>query len=184
MKALLPARPERSCPASRHLALQHLGQQVEQQVEVVGVHRPEVVEAERLEEPTGHERVLRARLSDARYFYNADVKVPMEAWVEKLKGVLFQAKLGSMHEKVTRVQTVAGWLADKVNPDLKAKATRAAWLCKADLVSQVVGEFAKLLRIGVGPDWIRQHGQAQLLRRVFLLAPYAISPARPIVLAM
>ena len=93
---------------------------------------------------TGHERVLRARLSDARYFYNADVKVPMEDWVEKLKGVLFQAKLGSMHAKVMRVKTLAGWLADAVNPAEKEKVTRAAHLCKADLVSQVVGEFAKL----------------------------------------
>lgn len=93
---------------------------------------------------TGHERVLRARLSDARYFYNADIKIPMEEWVDKLKGVLFQAKLGSMHEKVMRVKTLAAWLADKVNPEVKEKATRAAYLCKADLVSQVVGEFAKL----------------------------------------
>jgi glycyl-tRNA synthetase beta chain len=108
---------------------------------------------------TGHERVLRARLSDARYFFNADVKVPMDQWVEKLRGVLFQAKLGSMHEKVTRVQTVAGWLADKVNPDLKAKATRAAWLCKADLVSQVVGEFAKLQGI-MGRIYAQTAGEA------------------------
>jgi glycyl-tRNA synthetase beta chain len=93
---------------------------------------------------TGHERVLRARLSDARYFYNADVQIPMEEWVEKLKGVLFQAKLGSMHEKVMRVKTLAGWLADEVNPEERETVTRAAHLCKADLVSQVVGEFAKL----------------------------------------
>jgi glycyl-tRNA synthetase beta chain len=93
---------------------------------------------------TGHERVLRARLSDARYFYNADINVPMEAWVEKLKGVLFQAKLGSMYDKVMRVKTLAGWLADAVNPVEKEKVVRAAHLCKADLVSQVVGEFAKL----------------------------------------
>ncbi len=93
---------------------------------------------------TGHERVLRARLSDAQYFYNADVKVPMKRWVEDLKRVLFQAKLGSMHDKVMRVKAIAAWLADAVNPSEKEKVTRAAFLCKADLVSQVVGEFAKL----------------------------------------
>ncbi len=93
---------------------------------------------------TGHERVLRARLSDARYFYTADVKVPMDKWVEDLKRVLFQAKLGSMNDKVMRVKALAGWLADAVNPAVKENATRAAHLCKADLVSQVVGEFAKL----------------------------------------
>jgi glycyl-tRNA synthetase beta chain len=93
---------------------------------------------------TGHERVLRARLSDARYFYTADIKVPMDDWVDALKRVLFQAKLGSMNEKVMRVKALAGWLADAVNPALKENVTRAAHLCKADLVSQVVGEFAKL----------------------------------------
>lgn len=93
---------------------------------------------------TGHQRVLRARLSDARYFYTADVKVPMETWVEKLNGVSFQAKLGSMFDKVMRVKTLAGWLADAAAPALKDQVTRAAHLCKADLVSQVVGEFAKL----------------------------------------
>ena len=92
----------------------------------------------------GHERVLRARLSDARYFYKADIKMPMEAWVEKLKRVLFQAKLGSVYEKVMRVKTLSAWLADAVNPALKENVTRAAHLCKADLVSQVVGEFDKL----------------------------------------
>jgi glycyl-tRNA synthetase beta chain len=93
---------------------------------------------------TGHERVLRARLSDARYFYSADRKVPLEDWVEKLKKVLFQAKLGSMHDKVSRVETLAAWLADAVNPSVKDNVVRAAHLCKADLVSQVVGEFANL----------------------------------------
>ncbi len=93
---------------------------------------------------TGHERVLRARLSDARFFFQADVKVPMDAWVEKLKGVLFQAKLGSMHEKALRVKEVAGFIADQVEPALKANVQRAALLCKADLVSQVVVEFPKL----------------------------------------
>jgi glycyl-tRNA synthetase beta chain len=93
---------------------------------------------------TGHQRVLRARLSDARYFYTADIKVPMQSWVEKLKRVLFQAKLGSMYDKVMRVKSLAAWLADTVNPAEREKVTRAAHLCKADLVSQVVGEFANL----------------------------------------
>ena len=92
----------------------------------------------------GHERVLRARLSDARFFFSADVTVPMQTWVERLKGVLFQAKLGSMYEKVMRVRELAAWLADQINPACKVQVTRAAELCKADLVSQVVGEFAKL----------------------------------------
>jgi glycyl-tRNA synthetase beta chain len=66
--------------------------------------------------------------------------------VKKLKGVLFQAKLGSMHEKIVRLQKIGGFLADKVekDTDLKNHVTRAAWLCKADLVSHVVVEFPKL----------------------------------------
>ncbi|GBC64113.1 glycine--tRNA ligase subunit beta [Desulfonema ishimotonii] len=96
---------------------------------------------------TGHERVLRARLSDAQFFFRGDADTAMEAWVEKLKKVLFQAKLGSVHEKVIRVRQLAEYLADEIGPeggDLKQKASRAAWLCKADLVSQVVIEFTKL----------------------------------------
>jgi glycyl-tRNA synthetase beta chain len=95
---------------------------------------------------TGHEWVLRARLADAKFFYEADLEESTDNRVEKLKGVLFQAQLGSMYEKVQRVQKMAGFLADNVEKDgnLKKEATRAAWLCKADLVCQVVGEFPKL----------------------------------------
>ncbi|MFC1515742.1 glycine--tRNA ligase subunit beta [Thermodesulfobacteriota bacterium] len=95
---------------------------------------------------TGHEWVLRARLADAKFFYEADLKESTDDRVEKLKGVLFQAKLGSMHEKIKRIQKIAGFLADAAQKgvNLKKYAMRAAWLCKADLVSQVVGEFPKL----------------------------------------
>ncbi|OEU64860.1 MAG: glycine--tRNA ligase subunit beta [Desulfobacterales bacterium PC51MH44] len=95
---------------------------------------------------TGHEWVLRARLADAQFFYKSDLKESFKERVEKLKGVLFQAKLGSMYEKIKRVQKIAGFLADAVDKDsdLQKEATRAAWLCKADLVTQVVNEFPKL----------------------------------------
>ncbi len=95
---------------------------------------------------TGHERVIRARLSDARFFFKGDAATPMETWVEKLKKVLFQAQLGSVYDKVQRIRKIAGGLADAVAPDggIKADVERAAHLCKADLVSQVVVEFPKL----------------------------------------
>ncbi len=93
---------------------------------------------------TGHERVIRARLSDAQFFYRGDTQTRMDTWVEKLKGVLFQAKLGSMYEKVKRVKDLSGYLAGQIDSSLKENAQRAAWLCKADLVSQVVVEFPKL----------------------------------------
>ena len=95
---------------------------------------------------TGHERVLRARLSDAQFFYRSDVKESMDEWVERLKGVLFQAKLGSMYEKVQRIQKIAAYLAEATGQkeNVKKQLLRAAWLCKADLVSQVVYEFPNL----------------------------------------
>jgi glycyl-tRNA synthetase beta chain len=95
---------------------------------------------------TGHERVLRARLSDAQFFFKSDVQESMDEWVERLKGVLFQAKLGSMYEKVQRIQKIAAYLADATGQkeNVKKQALRAAWLCKADLVSQVVYEFPNL----------------------------------------
>jgi glycyl-tRNA synthetase beta chain len=102
---------------------------------------------------TGHERVLRARLADAQFFYQGDLDVSNDERVEKLKGVLFQADLGTMYEKIERVTRMAEYLAGAcdialesgpTDMDLKNPVKRAARLCKADLVSQVVGEFPKL----------------------------------------
>jgi glycyl-tRNA synthetase beta chain len=98
----------------------------------------------------GHERVIRARLADAQFFYRGDLEVTNDHRVEQLEGVLFQAQLGTMHAKTERVTHIAGYLADAVGADpnnatdLKRHVTRAAHLCKADLVSHVVGEFPKL----------------------------------------
>lgn len=94
----------------------------------------------------GHQRVIRARLADAAFFFESDLKETSDQRVEKLKKVLFQAKLGTIHEKVMRVQKLAGFLADESSDGhtLKEDVLRAAFLCKADLVSQVVGEFPKL----------------------------------------
>jgi glycyl-tRNA synthetase beta chain len=94
----------------------------------------------------GNERVLRARLEDARFFYQTDLKVSMEEWVDKLQHVLFQAKLGSVYEKVIRVRKITKIFAQALDPDPEfiKHACRAALLCKADLLSQVVVEFTKL----------------------------------------
>jgi glycyl-tRNA synthetase beta chain len=101
----------------------------------------------------GHERVLRARLADAQFFYQGDLAETNDDRVEKLKGVLFQAKLGSMYEKIERVAKIAEYMASLVefetakiagDADWKTQVRRAARLSKADLVSQVVGEFPKL----------------------------------------
>ena len=101
----------------------------------------------------GHERVLRARLADAQFFYQGDLEVSNDERVEKLKRVLFQAQLGTMYEKIQRVAKIGKFIAKAVDVGLadgkqgnglKTQVARAAKLCKADLVSQVVGEFPKL----------------------------------------
>ncbi|MEA5115367.1 MAG: glycine--tRNA ligase subunit beta [Geobacteraceae bacterium] len=92
----------------------------------------------------GNERVLRARLSDARFFFDEDRKTPLEDRVEDLKGVVYQARLGTSFEKMERFRELAGRLAEQLCPDMKEKALRAAYLCKADLVTGMVGEFPEL----------------------------------------
>jgi len=95
---------------------------------------------------TGNAKVLSARLSDARFFWTEDRKVRLEDRLATLKGVTFHAKLGSMYERVERITALAGELAPFVRDDseTRAKAVQAARLCKADLVSGVVGEFPEL----------------------------------------
>jgi glycyl-tRNA synthetase beta chain len=91
----------------------------------------------------GNERVLTARMSDAAYFFDHDVKVPLADRVEGLKKVTYQEKLGTVHDKVERVKKLAVHLAGIMKADA-AIAGRAAYLAKADLLSGVVGEFPKL----------------------------------------
>jgi glycyl-tRNA synthetase beta chain len=95
---------------------------------------------------TGHERVIRARLADAQFFYRGDLEVTNDERVEKLKRVLFQAELGTVFEKSERVAKIAEVLAASTHQgdDLIKQVLRAARLSKSDLVSQVVGEFPKL----------------------------------------
>ena len=95
---------------------------------------------------TGHQRVLRARLKDAQFFYTGDLSVAAETRLEKLKGVLFQAELGSMYAKTERIEVLAGEIVRSLggNDQTAARVRRAARLCKTDLVSQVVYEFPNL----------------------------------------
>lgn len=96
---------------------------------------------ERVQE--GNERVLRARLSDARFFWETDQKVKLHERVEKLDSVLFHVKLGSVLDKTKRIQKLAAEFATKMNGDAGV-AERGALLAKADLVSDMVGEFDEL----------------------------------------
>ena len=92
----------------------------------------------------GNERVLRARLEDARFFYDEDRKKSLEDFVESLKGVVFQKKLGTIYEKVGRITALAGTLTSQICPKKETQVSRAARLSKADLVSQMVFEFPEL----------------------------------------
>jgi glycyl-tRNA synthetase beta chain len=101
----------------------------------------------------GHERVLRARLADARFFYQGDLAVSNDERVAMLKRVLFQAELGSVYEKMERVARLGEFICEVVDlepasgakdDDMRKQVSRAALLSKSDLVSQVVVEFPKL----------------------------------------
>lgn len=89
----------------------------------------------------GNERVVRARLSDAKFFYEEDLKQPLEAYVERLASVGFQEKLGTMLGKTERIEALARAIAADVDETSAAHAVRAARLAKADLVTGAVVEF-------------------------------------------
>jgi glycyl-tRNA synthetase beta chain len=91
----------------------------------------------------GNERVLRARLSDARFFWDQDRKQKLEDFLPKLESVVFHAKLGTQGQRVARIERLARWLAPHVGAE-PALAARAAKLAKADLASGLVGEFPEL----------------------------------------
>lgn len=91
----------------------------------------------------GNERVLRARLSDAEFFYKQDQKATLESRLPKLSGVVYHNKIGSQAERIERLQSIAAHIAKALGADAAA-AERAARLAKADLVTEMVGEFPEL----------------------------------------
>jgi glycyl-tRNA synthetase beta chain len=92
----------------------------------------------------GAERVLRARLEDARFYFLQDRETPLDEMINALKKVTFQDRLGSVHEKARRIEAVSLRLADVTGHGKAEVVSRAAMLCKADLVTGVVGEFPEL----------------------------------------
>ncbi|MEY4730682.1 MAG: hypothetical protein RL020_1840 [Pseudomonadota bacterium] len=91
----------------------------------------------------GNERVLRARLSDAQFFFQQDKKTKLDDRVEKLANVVYHNKLGSQLQRVQYLQKLAGEIARKLGADA-TQAERAAYLCKADLLTDMVGEFPEM----------------------------------------
>ena len=111
----------------------------------------------------GNERVLAARLADAKFFFDEDRKVKLEERVTKLAGVTFHQKLGTMEKKQQRVRKLAGFIASSVRPqddELKQACERAADLCKADLLTGVVGEFPELQGI-MGGEYATHDGESE-----------------------
>ena len=94
----------------------------------------------------GNDRVMRARLADARFFWREDQKAPLESRLEPLGGIVFQHKLGTVREKVDRMVRLADRIADglALDGERRAAIARASWLCKCDLVTLMVGEFPEL----------------------------------------
>lgn len=132
----------------------------------------------------GNMRVLRARLNDAQFFYDLDLKSPLEAYLPQLSQITFHQKLGSMADKVSRLSRWVERLASYIPQADQQKALRAAQLCKADLVSGVVGEFPELQGI-MGRNYALAYGEdtrvaAAIADHYQPMGPSAPVPTAPI----
>lgn len=114
----------------------------------------------------GNEKVLRARLSDARFFYEEDQKASIDSALSRLETVVFQEELGTIGDKVRRIRAISASLAEKLQADeitLQA-VKRASSICKFDLVTQMVYEFPELQGI-MGEDYARKAGESETVAR-------------------
>ena len=110
----------------------------------------------------GNERVIRARLADGQFFYKADKAKPLESYVPQLAKVTFQEDLGSVRDKVERLSKIAVQISDQLQlgEDVRANIQRAALLCKADLVTQMVYEFPELQGV-MGQKYALASGESE-----------------------
>ena len=137
---------------------------------------------------TGNERVLRARLADARFFWNQDRKQKLVDRLPQLEGVVFHTRLGSMADKARRIERLARTLChyiDSADPD---KAARAGLLCKADLVTEMVGEFPDLQGT-MGGYYAKSDGEAEAVYEAITVqyapqGPWDRSPKAPVSVAV
>ncbi|MGB9711957.1 glycine--tRNA ligase subunit beta [Dissulfurimicrobium hydrothermale] len=106
----------------------------------------------------GHERVLRARLADAAFFFEEDMKIPLHERVDALSGIVFNQYLGTMLDKTERVKSLALYLARGIAPEKVALVERAAYLSKADLLTGMVGEFPDLQGV-MGREYALRSGE-------------------------
>ena len=117
----------------------------------------------------GNERVIRARLADGEFFYKSDSKQPLETFVEKLGTVTFQEDLGTVRDKVDRIGKIAEYVAEQLNvsPEQQQKIQRAAYLCKADLTTQMVYEFPELQGVMGEKYAITSEEDAEVAKAIF-----------------
>ena len=108
----------------------------------------------------GNARVIRARLEDARFYYEEDRKVRLDQRAEQLKDVVFHSKLGTSWEKMERFRTLARWLGEQLGLAEFDTIERAAKLCKADLVTGMVGQFPELQGV-MGRDYALKEGEPE-----------------------
>jgi len=115
---------------------------------------------------TGNEKVLRARLSDAAFFWQEDLKTNLSDRVEGLKKVVFQESLGTVYEKVERITALADITADRLNSSIQEKSDtgRAAYLAKSDLLTNMVYEFPELQGI-MGREYAMRQGESPTVAR-------------------
>ena len=112
----------------------------------------------------GNEKVLGARLEDAKFFYYEDIKIPLEDYIEELKNITFQEKLGTLYDKTIRIQKLAVKIGNylEVGQETKNNIERAAYLSKADLVTKMVDEFTEL-QGKMGMEYAKQSGENEIV---------------------
>jgi glycyl-tRNA synthetase beta chain len=135
----------------------------------------------------GNERVIRARLSDAKFFYETDLKLPLEHGLPKLEESVFHAKLGTQFQRVERLVRLAAEIAPKVGANVE-EAKRAAMLAKADLTTNMVGEFPELQGI-MGRYYALAQGETPAVANAVAdhykpLGPTDRVPAEPVSIAV
>jgi glycyl-tRNA synthetase beta chain len=135
----------------------------------------------------GNERVIRARLSDAKFFYETDLKTRLEDRLPKFEHIVFHEKLGTQAERIARIERLAGELAPLVGADVE-KAKRAARLAKADLLTEVVGEFPELQGL-MGKYYAEEQGEDEAVAHAIEdhyspKGPDDVVPADPVSIAV
>ena len=112
----------------------------------------------------GNEKVLGARLEDAKFFYKEDLKQPLENYVELLKNITFQEKLGTLYEKTKRIQKLAMKIGNylEVGEETQKNVDRASYLSKADLVTKMVSEFTEL-QGKMGMEYASKSGENEIV---------------------